>query len=170
MPRPAAGADVAALHALREERARWMVDTGIRQWRPGEVGRGEIAGQVAAGEWHVLIAGGELVGALRLLWADPDVWGMRPDDAGYVHGLAVVRAHAGRRIGAGLLSWAEEQVAGAGRAHLRLDCVEANARLRDYYRDQGFREVGRRGFHSDWDPVVLLEKDLATGRSPSSTA
>ncbi|TYP86000.1 GNAT family N-acetyltransferase [Blastococcus xanthinilyticus] len=166
-PRPARGPDAGVLHALREQRARWMTDAGIRQWRPGEVGVGEVEAQVAAGEWHVLEAGDRLVAGLRLLWSDAVVWGDVPGDAAYVHGLVVDPAHAGAGIGAALLAWAAATAAGAGRSRLRLDCVESNPRLRRYYRDRGFTEVGRRVFDSGWDPVVLLEKGLGKGAAAS---
>ena len=158
LPRPASAEDVGALHDLREGRARWMVGRGVRQWLPGEVPPDEIAAQVAAGEWHVLRAGAEVVGALRLLWSDPDVWGARPDDAAYVHGLVIAPAHAGGGHGVRLLDWAAGRAAAAGRAHLRLDCVRTDDRLRGYYRSLGFAEVGRRAFDNGWDPVVLLER------------
>ena len=45
---------------------------------------------------------------------------------------------------------------------VRLDCVEGNARLRQYYRQLGFTEVGRRAFEDRrWHPVVLLERPIA---------
>ena len=159
VPRPAVAGDVAQLHALREALARWMTGAGIRQWRPGEVGPAEVAAQVAAGEWHVLRPGEQLLGALRLLDADPVVWGERRDDAAYVHGLMVDRECAGAGLGARMLDWAA-RTASAGRTLLRLDCVETNGRLRRYYRDLGFEEVGRRAFDTGWDPVVLLERRL----------
>ena len=47
-----------------------------------------------------------------------------------------------------------------GRSHVRLDCVEHNLRLRDYYRQAGFSEVGRKDVDEPWLPVTLLEKRL----------
>ncbi|MDK3257722.1 hypothetical protein [Blastococcus capsensis] len=61
-------------------------------------------------------------------------------------------------------SWPGRRPA-AGRAYLRLDCVEANPRLRRYYREQGFAEVGRREFDGAWDPVVLLQRHAVAGRA-----
>ena len=85
---------------------------------------------------------------------------MRPPDAGYVHGLVIDREHAGEGLGGQLLDWAERRTLQTGRTLLRLDCVEGNERLRRYYRDRGFREVGRKEFEASWFPAVLLEKAL----------
>jgi ribosomal protein S18 acetylase RimI-like enzyme len=151
-------ADAAILLALREAAARWQVRNGIVQWSPGEVGPDEITAQVAAGEWLVLRgqdAGGNsdrVRAACRLVWSDQAVCGEQPDDAGYVHGLVIDRAHAGAGLGRRLLDLVAERARGTGRPFLRLDCVEGNPRLRRYYREIGFREVGRREFDNGWGP------------------
>lgn len=67
---------------------------------------------------------------------------MRPDDAGYVHALAVRRELAGRGFGERLLEWAEERVAAAGREFLRLDCRSDNPVLQAYYERLGFERQG----------------------------
>jgi GNAT superfamily N-acetyltransferase len=59
-------------------------------------------------------------------------------DAGYVHRLAVVRAHAGRGLGSRLLDWADEQVWARDRTWLRIDVVTDYRRLRRYYESAGF--------------------------------
>jgi GNAT superfamily N-acetyltransferase len=63
-------------------------------------------------------------------------------DAGYVHRLAVVRAHAGRGMGVRLLDWADEQIRARERAWLRIDVVTGNRPLRDYYESAGFVHRG----------------------------
>jgi ribosomal protein S18 acetylase RimI-like enzyme len=169
-------ADAVALLALRDAAARWQVGNGIVQWSPGEVGLDEVDTQIAAGEWLVLrgldggantvgISGGnnaDVRAACRLLRSDPAVWGEQSDDAGYVHGLVIDRACAGAGLGRRLLDLVAERVRGSGRQFLRLDCVEGNPRLRSYYRELGFREVGRREFDNRWDPVVLFERGLGS--------
>lgn len=169
VPTSARPSDVARLVELRERAALWLTGRGIRQWEPGEVGPEEIAGQVSAGEWFVVRAPGEgpPVAALRLLWDDEPIWGPRPPDAAYVHGLVVDRSHAGQGLGAALLNWAHLQAVAAGRSVLRLDCVESNADLRDHYRAAGWREVGRRDFAGPWHSAVLLERSLDRGLSGS---
>jgi ribosomal protein S18 acetylase RimI-like enzyme len=165
-------ADAAILLALRDAAARWQVGNGIVQWSPGEVDLAEIMAQIAADQWLVLREhGGDRTGdgvraACRLIWSDPAVWGEPPEEAGYVHGLVIDRAYAGAGLGRRVLELVAERVRGDGRRFLRLDCVEGNPRLRTYYRDLGFQEVGRREFERRWAPVVLLERALSPGHLP----
>ncbi|MFC4564859.1 GNAT family N-acetyltransferase [Nocardiopsis mangrovi] len=162
-PVPADPADAPALAALRDQAARWQLDRGIEQWRPGEVPAAAFADQARAGELFVLRDPAGLVGAVRVVWADPGIWGdpAAVGPAGYVHGLMVARSHTGRGIGAGLLDWAERRVRAAGRDTVRLDCVAGNRPLRRYYRDRGYREVGRATFPGgELLPCTLFEKAL----------
>jgi protein-tyrosine phosphatase len=91
------------------------------------------------GEFYLARVDGEAVGTVALLWQDAAFWGERPPDAGYVHALAVRRAHAGDGLGAKLLDWAEQQAAGAEREYLRLDCPAENVELRGYYEARAAR-------------------------------
>jgi ribosomal protein S18 acetylase RimI-like enzyme len=127
--------------AVLSENARWLLSRGIRQW-PHPFPAGRVRRLLDRGELYVARLDGEVVATLALLWSDPAFWGERPPDAGYVHALAVRRAHAGRRLGPRLLDWAEEQTAAAGREYLRLDCPSDNAVLRAYYEGQGFEPQG----------------------------
>jgi ribosomal protein S18 acetylase RimI-like enzyme len=157
--RQATEADVTAIHQLRLAAEQWLAERGIVQWRPGRAPRDLIERQVARGEWQVAAADGTVQGCLRLLRADQETW---PDDgvrAVYVHGLMIDRDCAGSGLGARLLEWAAAAGAETGATAVRLDCVETNDRLRRYYRDQGFREVGWRE-HEDRTRHVLLEKPL----------
>lgn len=146
--------------ALRRAAEEWLASRGIKQWETGEVDLEVVERQLAANEWYVARAGGDLAGALRLLWSDEPVWQEDNAFAAYVHGLMVNRSHAGRGIGAQLLRWAEEQALLAGTSQLRLDCGESNRQLRAYYERQGFQIVGRRDFEGFWYSVVLLMKPL----------
>jgi GNAT superfamily N-acetyltransferase len=56
------------------------------------------------------------------------------------HRLAVRRAHAG--VGPTVLEWAEATSRARGRAYLCLDTLTSNTRLRRYYEELGFHEVG----------------------------
>jgi len=46
--------------------------------------------------------------------------------------------------------------------------VEANTRLRRFYTDQGYRQVGRRDFDGPWFSAALFEKPLAPVASAQS--
>lgn len=157
---PAAGTDLDELLRLRGEAEDWLAARGIDQWRKGEVPAALVAEQLASREWHVVRSGERLVGALRLLWSDPQIWLHEDRPAAYVHGLVIDRRHAGHGLGARMLTWAEGQALSAGHNRLRLDCAEGNPALRRYYAGLGFREVGRRDFDGLWFSAVLLEKPL----------
>jgi ribosomal protein S18 acetylase RimI-like enzyme len=133
--------DVDEIVGILSEAARWLLARGISQW-PDPFPRDRVAALVERGDFQLARLDGETVATLALQWSDPTFWGERPADAGYVHALAVRRAHAGGGLGARLLAWAEEQVAAAGREYLRLDCRAENGDLRRYYERQGFEPRG----------------------------
>lgn len=143
--RRATRADADALMAIFQAAARWLIGRGIQQWAPDQFHREPLIAAIERGEVYAAVRGGAIVGTLTLTWADPRVWGEQPDDAGYVHGLALRRDAAGQGIGAAMLAWAGRAVAVAGRPYLRLDCMATNTGLRAYYERAGFvhmRDVG----------------------------
>ena len=139
--RLATRADADALMAIFQAAARWLLGRGIQQWTPEDFHRERLITAIDRGEVYAAVRDGAIVGTLTLTWADPHVWGEQPDDAGYVHGLAIRRDAAGQGLGAVMLAWAGRAVAAAGRPHLRLDCMAANAGLRAYYEHVGFTYV-----------------------------
>ena len=142
--------DLDTIVAILEEGARWLSDEGIEQWPVGLFSALPhlIADGIAAGEFHLVYLGETPVGALRLQWSDERMWpGADDGEAGYVHSLAVRRAWSGRGIGRQMLAWSEAEVAAAGRAYLRLDCVAHNVRLLRYYEEAGFTRRGRMESH-----------------------
>ena len=141
--RPATVDDVEAVRAVLDDAAGWLRGRRIDQW-PERFTSDRIEPAIAAGEVQVAAERGRVVGTYALVWADPVVWGDRPDhdDAGYVHQLAVPRSAAGRGVGRRLLAHAGALVADAGRRWLRLDCVAHNAGLRAYYERAGFTWCG----------------------------
>lgn len=150
--------DAPAIFELRLQSEDWLTARGIKQWEHGEVSLDDIGRQIVNSEWHVASEGESLLGVLRVLWADEPIWQHQDEFAAYVHGLMVPRERAGQGLGAALLLWAEDQARCRGARALRLDCVEANTRLRQYYSALGFQEVGRRDFEGHWYSATLLEK------------
>lgn len=132
-------ADAASIVALHDAAGAWLLERGIRQWPPGwYTERMVIAALRARHELYLVWRVDALVGAFSLQWDDAEMWGEQPPDAGYVHGLCVARAFAGRGVGEALLDWAGQRVRACGRSLLRLDCMAANPRLRAWYEAQGF--------------------------------
>ncbi|MET9495483.1 GNAT family N-acetyltransferase [Streptomyces sp. NPDC006552] len=159
--------DLATLVALYDGAARWMVEQGIDQWRPGEKDEAHFRRRMAAGEVWLAEAGGQAAGGYELWWADEPAWGEQPPVAGYVHRL-MVRRGAPAGCGAALLAHAERRVAGAGRTYCRLDCVADNRRLRAYYEKRGYAVVGEQPFKAGAGgsayAVTLMEKPVTPVR------
>lgn len=139
--RRAASDDIDVIVEVLSEAARWLLERGVVQW-PDPFPRDRVEAVVGRGEFFVAELDGETAGTLALMWSDRTFWGERPDDAGYVHALAVRRAFAGRGLGERLLQWAGERVSATGRRFLRLDCRSDNPVLRAYYEQLGFEPRG----------------------------
>jgi GNAT superfamily N-acetyltransferase len=154
--------DVDSLLALRDGLARWLLDRGIEQWKPGELPRNWIEHQVREGWVHVVRDNEDLVATVTITPEDSGVWGHPAGSSGYVHGLMVDRRWAGQRIGGNLLEWAENQMRESGRDLARLDCVRSNYQLRAYYEALGYKLVGYKDFPDvSWArETALYEKDL----------
>jgi ribosomal protein S18 acetylase RimI-like enzyme len=163
--RRAEPADVDEIVAVLSEAARWLLARGIRQW-PDPFPRARVEPLVHRGDFYVARVAGEPMATLALLWSDPTFWGEQPDDAGYVHALAVRRSLAGRGLGARLLDWAEAEVVANGREFLRLDCVAENHALRRYYEEQGFEQRGE----VTVDDLVAMRFERRCRAKPPRTA
>jgi GNAT superfamily N-acetyltransferase len=130
---------------ILEEAACWITSKGIDQWQPGDfigTGRKKIADQIEQGEVYLASVDGQVAGTFTLQWADPAVWKDVPDDAGYVHRIAIRRAFAGKGLGQIMLEWAGSMAASQGKRYLRLDCMTENTALRQYYTHAGFDYCG----------------------------
>ena len=141
--REARVADLDAVMFMLEAAARWMVRRGIEGWTPKSFSRRRIAGLIESGELYLAVLDGQPVGTFALQWEDRETWGDVPEDAGYVHGLAVHRDFAGAGLGREMLGRAEQMVFRAKKEYLRLDCVADNAALNAYYLRVGFGYRGR---------------------------
>lgn len=141
--RQARSADLEAVVSMLEEAARWMVRRGIEGWTPDGFSRERIAVLIESGEIYLAVLDGRPAGTFALQWSDRETWGLVPDDAGYVHGLAIRREFAGTGLGREMLRRAEQMVSRSEREYLRLDCVADNEALNQYYRRAGFAYRGR---------------------------
>ena len=157
---PARGSDLDTVLSILEEAALWLARREIEGWQPGSFSRRRIADRIARGEMYLARLAEQTFGTFALQWSDEEVWGDAPEDAGYIHGLAIRRDFAGLGLGRELLRWAEERAAQSGKKYLRLDCLAENRRSRSngYYERAGFR---RRGRARVWGlDVCLYEKKV----------
>jgi GNAT superfamily N-acetyltransferase len=147
--RPAAAGDVDLVLDLLDEAARWMATIGRPNW-PAPFPRERVVRDVGTGRLYLAAREATLVGTITFQWEDARFWGDNGTDgrAGYVHRLAVRRAHAGIGLGTQLLGWADQRVRAAGRTGLRLDVVSHNTPLRRYYERNGFAHV--RDLSGEW--------------------
>ena len=156
-------ADAEALLAMRERLSAWLAIRSVVQWQPGTLSVGRLREQIAAGSVYVGRLNSHLVGSFTLNDEDERIWGVDSTSATYLHRLMVDRRWAHRGLGAALLTWAEEHSRAHGKTHLRLDCVEINNTLIEYYRNAGYQEVRRlflEGFLPHQGGLVLFEKAL----------
>jgi protein-tyrosine phosphatase len=164
--RRATADDAAAIVALRDEAARWLLGRGIDQWHPGEVSRDDVLGWLSTGRVYIAERAVGVVGSVRLAWDDPAVWGEQVTEAdhraGYVQALVTSRSVAGEGLGRRLLAHVEQVIARSGRPLARLSCLRGNVGLERFYATAGYVEVGAREFpgQAGWEPVTLREKAL----------
>jgi len=162
---PAVPADAPVIAALRDELARWITSTGIRQWDEGDLPAAEVAAGIELGEWHVARLDGRIVACVRLAWSDPLFWGDDDAPAGYVHGLMVDRAHAGLGWGRQMIEWCVERTREAGHDVIRLDTAAHNTTLVAYYGALGFAQVRETALPARYGrdmSVMLFERQIRT--------
>jgi GNAT superfamily N-acetyltransferase len=137
--RPARPEEIEAVLDVLADAAGWLREREIDQW-PERFDRDWVMPAIERGETWLAERDGEVVGSLVVQWEDPMFWAGYPNDAGYLHRLAVRRPGTG--LGAQLLRWAERHTSDAGKPFLRLDCVAGNEELRAYYERAGYEHVG----------------------------
>jgi GNAT superfamily N-acetyltransferase len=126
------------------EAADWLRERNMPMWSRDELSTEQIAIDVAEGYFFLARRGDEAAGTIKFQLQDTLFWpDTPPDEAAFVHRLAVRRAFAGGQLSALLLRWATERALNAGRRFLRLDCEASRPRLRAVYERWGFRH------HSD---------------------
>ncbi|MCX7005962.1 MAG: GNAT family N-acetyltransferase [Kiritimatiellaeota bacterium] len=147
MIRQASAADSAQVSAVLQEAARWLEERGTPMWRGDELQPDRIAAAVAAGEFFVAECDGAVAGTLKFQLEDKLFWpDVPPDEAAFIHRLAVRRVFAGGAVSAALMNWAVERARQLDKKFLRLDCEASRSRLRAVYE--------RFGFHHHSDRIV----------------
>jgi GNAT superfamily N-acetyltransferase len=131
--------EIDAVLDVLADAATWLRERGIEQW-PDRFDADWVMPAIERGETWLAERDGEVVGTLVVQWGDPMFWPGYPNDAGYLHRIAV-REHGGG-VGAQLLRWAEQHAARNGKEFLRLDCIAKNDALRAYYERAGYEHVG----------------------------
>ena len=123
------------------EAAHWLASRGLPSWNPDKL-LTVMTLSVTRGDVYLAWINDQPVGTITVQWSDVLYWGERPDDAGYIHKLAIVRSAAGQRLGAQLLGWAESLIAERGRPYARLDCHASNPMINSFYESEGYQLRG----------------------------
>jgi ribosomal protein S18 acetylase RimI-like enzyme len=144
---------------ITRDAALWLERRGMNQWRTfldPEKAQLVIAKRFEEGEVFLAYLDGKAVATITLQWKD-GFWGElgQDPDAGYIHTMALRREHAGRGLGPELLDWAGGYFGNAGKTKTRLDCIEENTRLCQFYDALGFKTIGRK----EWDGEHLVMKE-----------
>src|SRR5450432_2822984 len=135
---PASAEETHAVIAILTEAACWLDSRGLPSWSPDSL-QVVMTAAVSRGEVYLARIDDQPVGTISVQWSDPALWGQQPDDAGYVHKLAIVRAAAGQHIGAEMLKWGEGLIAEHGRPYARLDCHAENPTINAFYEAAGYQ-------------------------------
>jgi GNAT superfamily N-acetyltransferase len=142
--RQATPQDAEVVADILKEAARWLEQAGMPLWREGELEPARIVADVSAGLFFLAEYSGDPAGAVKFQLDDSVFWpDARPQEAAYIHRLAVRRRYAGTGLSTALLRWAVWRAHTLGRRYLRLDCVASRPRLRAVYERFGFQ------YHSD---------------------
>jgi len=120
---------------------RWLESRGLPTWSPDGLAD-TMPNAVRRGEVYLARIDERPVGTVSIQWADPVYWGQRPDNAGYIHKLAIMRAAAGQQIGAQLLAWSEQMIVARDLPFARLDCHAANPFINHFYQAAGYKSRG----------------------------
>ncbi len=158
----ASGEDTPHVLAILTDAVFWLNSRGLPTIDPSTLDAVMIPA-VARGEVYLAWLNGAAVGTITLQWADPLNWGERPNDAGYIHKLAVIRAAAGNQIGAHMVAWAEDQIIAAGRGYSRLDFPASNPAMHRFYGQLGYELRGEKVINGM--TLSLGEKLLGSDRA-----
>ena len=151
--------------SLLKEAALWLQTKNTQQWsfwiNPSEERINWIKEGFESKEFYFVFINEIFVGMFRLMYFDEQYWGKRPDrldKAAYVHSLTIKREFGGQGLGALFLQEIEEKLRSEGIFKFRLDCMQSNTGLCNYYESQGFLKVGE--VEMSWAVQNLYEKDL----------
>ena len=83
-----------------------------------------------------------IIGVFSLSENDNKYWGSSNDKAKYLHSLAVLPKYKNQKIGKNVINLIKADLKDKKYNYLRLDCISSNQKLKLYYKNQGFNEVG----------------------------
>lgn len=146
--------------SLLKDIAQWMRDKGIQQW--GYLLEGgddeEIRQAIMDQHTFIVLANNEIIATFTLS-PDQSEWDRHifeidaTHDSLYLHRLAVKPKYMNFGVGKNLMKWIQENHH-SNKTYLKLDCVADNARLNQFYRENGFEYVGETDKHSKYEKIL----------------
>ncbi|WP_226537325.1 GNAT family N-acetyltransferase [Fictibacillus halophilus] len=142
--------------SLLKDIAQWMRDKAIQQWSYLLEGGDdeEIHQAIVDQHTYIVLADSEIIATFTLSpdqseW-DQHIFGIDiTHDSLYLHRLAVKPEYMNLGVGKNLLKWIKENHH-SNKTYLKLDCVAGNARLNQFYRENGFEYVGETDNHNKY--------------------
>lgn len=132
--------DFEVIFEILEDNSKWLLSEGNNQW-PNEWlqhQRPKIKESVSSGNYYYATINDKVSVVVELLYKPEEIWNFDNCKATYIHKLAVSREFSGREIGRSILTEIVKNELAKGTLSIRLDCVAANSRLRQYYEAFGF--------------------------------
>lgn len=125
----------------------WVQERGFNQWSLPPYDEDNpmykvMKDSVDQKEVYLVVKDDLALATMTLQWEDEYFWGKRPDDAGYIHKLAIRSAYHGQKIGQYFMAWAENVIEEVGRPYARLDCMAENEGINRFYQSLGYKLIG----------------------------
>lgn len=140
---------------LLKETAHWVSERHPDQWDSVIVGEDdeEILNGIRDHETFMIKNNeGRLIGTFTLYdyqneW-DKGLWGVKDDDATYLHKFAIHPEFTGGGLGKEIIEWIIDYLTRKGKEYFRLDCIGNNEKLNEFYGNKcGLTKVGaNKGF------------------------
>lgn len=133
--------DLALVSDIYSSACLWLHNVkGITDLWSREVSAEEMQELVGSNQLYLAFVSNEAAGAFKLTEQDR-LWEAQ-DGAIYVHAFAVHRKFEGMGIGKKMLDWAGDLARKKGKQYLRLDCMDQDPGLKQYYAKAGFELLG----------------------------
>lgn len=157
--------DEIQIKSLIIDTALWLQSKGLSQWNALLEGKDShnLAGAILRGEVFAFQSRqlNQLIGIVLLQlnpseW-DYNLWGKEypfHDSSIYLHRLAVSRTYGGKGLGGLILGWSERGISFANKDRIRLDCVEHNEHLNQFYLKSGYEYMGVKDGFSKYEKLI----------------
>lgn len=136
--------DIPSAHHVLHAASQWLAARGYDQWQRRPITTEHVRMLVNAGSMYVGTLDNRIVATMAVdKRADPDFWEPQddPENALYLHKMAVNPEYRGHRLGEELTDYAAAKARAEGKKWLRLDAWRSNPDLQEYYRSRGWTHV-----------------------------